>query len=497
MSKVIKFFDTTLRDGEQSPGCSMNLKEKIKMAKRLELLNVDVIEAGFAIASEGDFEAVKMVAETVKKPVVASLARALKPDIDRAYEAVKNAQHPRIHTFLATSEIHRKYKLKMSKEEVIEQTKTMVKYAKSKCEDIEFSAEDATRTEKEFLVEVFNTAIESGANVINIPDTVGYTTPDEFYSLVSYVKERIPKNIEISVHCHNDLGLAVANSVAAIKGGATQVECTINGIGERAGNAALEELVMILDTRKDYFDFKTNINTKQIMKASKDLIAITGVDVQPNKAIVGDNAFAHEAGIHQHGVINNKSTYEIMSPEQIGLEENKMVLGKHSGKHAFSEKIESLGYDLSDENLRKAFKIFKDLADKKKEVYESDIEAIIRDDIYEIEDQVSLERYVINCGNTINPTVTIAVQHDDETFEEVSSGDGVVDASFNAIEKIFDIGLILKDYRIKSISKGTDALGEARVKILYKDKTYHGIGLSTDVIEASIKAYINVINKIL
>jgi len=496
MSKTIKFFDTTLRDGEQSPGCSMNLKEKIKMAKRLELLNVDVIEAGFAIASEGDFEAVKMVAETVEKPVVASLARALKPDIDRAYEAVKNARHPRIHTFLATSEIHRKYKLKMSKEEVLEQTKAMVKYAKSKCDDIEFSAEDATRTEKEFLVEVFNTAIESGANVINIPDTVGYTTPDEFYALVSYIKENIPKGVEISVHCHNDLGLAVANSIAAIKGGATQVECTINGIGERAGNAALEELVMILDTRKDYFDFKTNINTKQIMKASKDLIAITGVDVQPNKAIVGDNAFAHEAGIHQHGVINNKSTYEIMSPDQIGLEENKMVLGKHSGKHAFNEKIKTLGYDLSDENLRKAFKIFKDLADKKKEVYESDIEAIIRDDIYEIEDQVSLERYVINCGNTINPTVTIAVKHEDEIFEEVASGDGVVDASFNAIEKIFDIGLILKDYRIKSISKGTDALGEARVKISYQGKTYHGIGLSTDVIEASIKAYINVINKI-
>jgi len=496
MGKMIKIFDTTLRDGEQSPGCSMNLKEKIKMAKRLELLNVDVIEAGFAIASQGDFESVKVVAETVNKPIVASLARALKPDIDRAYEAVKNAKHPRIHTFLATSKIHRKYKLKMSKAEVLEQTKEMVKYAKSKCDDIEFSAEDATRTEKEFLVEVFNAAITSGANVINIPDTVGYTTPDEFYQLVSYVKDRVPKEIEISVHCHNDLGLAVANSIAAIKGGATQVECTINGIGERAGNAALEELVMILNTRKDYFGIETQINTKQIMKASKDLIAITGVDVQPNKAIVGDNAFAHEAGIHQHGVINNKSTYEIMSPDQIGLKENTMVLGKHSGKHAFNEKIKTLGYDLSDENLRKAFKIFKDLADKKKEVYESDIEAIIRDDIYEIEDHVSLERYVINCGNTIKPTVTIGVRENDEFFEEVASGDGVVDASFNAIEKIFDIGLILKDYKIKSISKGRDALGEARVKILYKEKTYHGIGLSTDVIEASIKAYINVINKI-
>lgn len=496
MSRVIKFFDTTLRDGEQSPGCSMNLQEKIKMAKRLERLNVDVIEAGFAIASQGDFESVKKVAESVEKPIVASLARALKPDIDRAYEAVKNARRPRIHTFLATSEIHRKYKLKMTKEQVLKQTKDMVAYAKSKCDDIEFSAEDATRTSKDFLVEVFNTAIKSGANVINIPDTVGYTTPDEFYELVSYVKKNIPEHVEISVHCHNDLGLAVANSIAAIKGGATQVECTINGIGERAGNAALEEIAMILDTRKDFYDYDVGLNTYEIMNASRDLVAITGVDVQPNKAIVGDNAFAHEAGIHQHGVINNKSTYEIMSPDRIGLKENKMVLGKHSGKHAFNEKIESLGYSLSDTDLKHAFKMFKDLADKKKEVYEADIEAIIRDDIYEIADRISLNRYVINCGNTINPTVTIGLRKDETLYEEVATGDGVVDASFNAIEKIFDIDLILEDYKIKSISKGKDALGEARVKILYKDKEYHGIGLSTDVIEASIKAYINVLNKV-
>jgi 2-isopropylmalate synthase len=497
MSRKIKFFDTTLRDGEQSPGCSMNLKEKVKMAKRLEKLNVDVIEAGFAISSEGDFEAIKAIAESVDKPIVASLARALTKDIDRAYEAVKNANHPRIHTFIATSEIHRKFKLKMTKEEVLKRTYEMVKYAKEKCDDIEFSAEDATRTEKEFLVSVFNKAIEAGATVINIPDTVGYTTPDEFYKLVSYVKKNIPLDVDISVHCHDDLGLAVANSLSAIKAGANQVECTINGIGERAGNAALEEIVMILDTRKDYYDFSNQINTKEIMKASKELISITGVDVQPNKAIVGNNAFSHEAGIHQHGVLENKSTYEIMLPSKIGLKENKMVLGKHSGRHAFEEKIINLGYNLSENDMKKAFKIFKNIADKKKEIYNSDIEAIIRDDIYEMVDRVLLERYVVNCGNTINPTVTIRVNYDGKVLEEVASGDGVIDSAFNAIEKIFKINLVLKDYKIKSISKGKDALGEARVQINYNDKIINGKGLSTDVIEASIKAYINVINKII
>jgi len=497
MDRRIKFFDTTLRDGEQSPGCSMNLKEKVKMAKRLEKLNVDVIEAGFAISSDGDFESVKAIAEAVEKPVVASLARALKKDIDRAYDAVKSAKHPRIHTFLATSEIHRKYKLKMTKEEVLKRTYEMVKYAKEKCEDIEFSAEDATRTEKEFLVEVFNKAIEGGATVLNIPDTVGYTTPDEFYELVKYVKNNIIEDVDISVHCHNDLGLAVANSISAIKAGANQVECTINGIGERAGNAALEEIVMILDTRKDYFNYSNQINTEEIMRASKKLISITGIDVQPNKAIVGKNAFAHEAGIHQHGVLENKSTYEIMTPKKIGLKENKMVLGKHSGKHAFEEKIIKLGYNLNAEEILKAFKIFKDVADKKKEVYNSDIEAIIRDDIYEMVDKVILERYVVNCGNTINPTVTIKVNYDNEMFEEVASGDGVIDAAFNAIEKIFKINFILKDYKIKSVSKGKDALGEARVQINYNGKIINGKGLSTDVIEASIKAYINAVNKVL
>ena len=495
--KNIKFFDTTLRDGEQSPGCSMNLKEKIKMAKRLEKLNVDVIEAGFAIASKGDFESVKKIAETVDKPVVTSLARALKKDIDVAYDAVKNANKPRIHTFIATSPLHREYKLKMSKEEILEKTKKMVSYAKSKCKDIEFSAEDATRTEKEFLVEVFNSAIKAGANVINIPDTVGYTTPNEFYDLVNYVKENLVKPVEISVHCHNDLGLAVANSLSALKAGATQIECTINGIGERAGNAAIEELAMILKTRGDFYDFSHNLKTKEIMNTSNALINITGVSVQPNKAIVGKNAFAHESGIHQHGVLENKSTYEIMSPDDIGLKENKMVLGKHSGKHAFKERIVSLGYDLSDDELKKAFKIFKDLADKKKEIYKSDLEAIIVDDIYSISKKVELKRYVVNCGNTINPTVTIQVKYKGEILEKVASGDGVVDSAFNAIEKIFSLDLTLKDYKIKSISKGKDALGEARIIIEQNNQRYYSKGLSTDVVEASIKAYINAVDKIL
>lgn len=498
MTKEIKFFDTTLRDGEQSPGCSMNLKEKVKIAKKLEQLNVDVIEAGFAIASKGDFEAVKAISESVTKPIVASLSRAKKEDIKVAYDAVKNANHPRIHTFIATSKIHRDYKLKMNKKEILDRTYKMVAYAKSLCDDIEFSAEDATRTEPEFLVKVFNQAIKAGATIINIPDTVGYTTPEEYFQLIQYVKDHIDsKAIDISVHCHNDLGLAVANSLAAIKAGATQIECTVNGIGERAGNAALEELAMAIRTRQDFYNYEINIKTEEIYSTSKLLSGITGVDVQPNKAIVGKNAFAHESGIHQHGVLNNKSTYEIMTPESIGLKENSMVLGKHSGKHAFKDKLITMGYDLTDDEIKKAFMIFKDVADKKKVVYESDLEAIIRDDIYKIEDLVTLKRYVVNCGNTIKPTVTIQIETENDLIEEVGTGDGVVDSAFNAIKQIFKIAIELEDYRVKAVTKGTDALGEAIVKISYNNKDFRGKGLSTDVVEASIKAYINAINKII
>jgi 2-isopropylmalate synthase len=386
MERIIKIFDTTLRDGEQSPGCSMNLKEKIEMAQQLERMNVDIIEAGFAAASPGDLHSIQEISKSIKTCIVASLARAHKEDIDKAWESLKYAAHPRIHVFLATSPLHMKYKLQMTEEEVLRSTEEMVAYAKSKCEDIEFSAEDATRSNVDFISKVFDKAIRAGATTINIPDTVGYTMPDEYYNFITAIIERCPalKTVDISVHCHNDLGLGAANSIAAIKAGATQIECTVNGIGERAGNAALEEIVMALKVRKDILNADTRIDAKQIFRSSSLLTQITGIKVQPNKAVVGDNAFAHEAGIHQHGVLNNRETYEIMTPESIGLKTNKLVLGKHSGRHAFNEKLKQLGYELSQEEINKTFKDFKELADKKKVVYDKDIEALVSKQIVDI-----------------------------------------------------------------------------------------------------------------
>ncbi len=498
MTKQVKIFDTTLRDGEQSPGCSMNLREKIQMAKQLELLKVDIMEAGFAIASEGDFNAVKEIAKTIKNSTVASLARALPKDIDYAWDAVKYATRPRIHTFIATSDIHMKYKLQMSPEEVIDRAVKMVEYAKKYCEDIEFSAEDGTRSDPIFLAQIFEKVIDAGATVINIPDTVGYTTPDEYYDFITKIKEHTSNihKVEISVHCHNDLGLAVANTLAAARAGATQFECTINGIGERAGNAALEEIVMALNTRKDTINLECNIDTTQIMRSSKLLSTLTGVYVQPNKAIVGANAFSHESGIHQHGVLQERSTYEIMTPESVGLTENKMVLGKHSGKHAFKDRISELGYILSDDELVKAFEEFKKLADKKKVIYNRDLEAIIAGDFIEIPKTYEIESFVINSGNVITSTATVALKTNDKLIEEASKGDGPVDAAFKAIEKIVGIDLVLEDYSLHSITEGKDAQGEAIVKIQYNDKIYKGRGLSTDIVEASIKAYLDSVNKI-
>ncbi|MCT4565695.1 MAG: 2-isopropylmalate synthase [Maledivibacter sp.] len=497
MGKNIKIFDTTLRDGEQSPGCSMNLKEKIQMAKQLELLKVDIIEAGFAIASEGDFTSVKEIAKTIKNCTVASLARTLPKDIDYAWDAVKYAARPRIHTFIATSDIHMKYKLKMDPEDVIDRAVNMVKYAKKYCEDIEFSAEDGTRSDPIFLSRLFEKVITAGATVINIPDTVGYTTPDEYYDFINKIKENTSNmhRVDISVHCHNDLGLAVANTLAAAKAGATQFECTINGIGERAGNAALEEIVMAINTRKDTLDMQCNIDTTQIMRSSKLLTTITGVQVQPNKAIVGANAFAHESGIHQHGVMEERSTYEIMTPESVGLTTNKMVLGKHSGRHAFEERLKSLGYNLSEEELGKAFKKFKDLADKKKDVFNRDIEAIVTGDFDEIPPTYELESFVINSGNIITSTASIALKKQGELIEEAMVGDGPVDAAFKAIEKIVGMDIVLEDYALHSVTEGKDAQGEAMVKISYNENMYRGKGLSTDVVEASINAYISAVNK--
>jgi 2-isopropylmalate synthase len=502
MSGRVYIFDTTLRDGEQSPGCSMNINEKIEMAKQLERLKVDIIEAGFAISSPGDFQAVKAIAETIKDCTVASLARALPKDIDRAWEAVKKAADPRIHTFIATSDIHMKYKLKMTPEEVLEQVKNMVSYAAKYCSNIEFSAEDATRSKPEFLYHVFEAAINSGATVINIPDTVGYATPDEFAQLIRSVRENVP-NIDraiISVHCHNDLGMAVANTLAAAAAGATQLECTINGIGERAGNAALEEVVMALKTRHSIYNLECLVDTTQINRTSKLLSNITGINVQPNKAIVGANAFAHEAGIHQHGVMAEKSTYEIMTPESIGLTRNTMVLGKHSGRHAFEERLNSLGYHPAKEALDEAFRKFKILADKKKIIQDADLEVLMEQETVHIPEIYKLDRFVINSGNTITATasVRLAKQNGDKkVIEEVSTGDGPINAAFKAIDKIVGVTHNLEDYKLRSVTEGQDAQGEAYVKIRRDNKIYTGKGVSTDIFEASVLSYVNAINKMI
>ena len=423
MTKRISFFDTTLRDGEQSPGCSMNHREKLMMARQLERLGVDVIEAGFAAASPGDFQSVKAIADQITESTVAVLARTVKDDIDKAWEAVKGASKPRIHTFIATSPIHMEYKLKMTPQQVADRAEEMVAYASSLCPQVEFSAEDATRSDTGFLAEIFDRVIQAGAKIINIPDTVGYTTPDEFYQFIMDIrnKSKYLDQVEISVHCHNDLGLGVANSLAAIKAGATQIECTVNGIGERAGNAALEEIAMVLSVRGDKYDAYSNIKTVEITRTSNMLSSITGVNIQPNKAIVGANAFAHESGIHQHGVLSNRETYEIMTPESVGLSNNNLVLGKHSGRHAFKDKVASLGYQIDDDQLNIIFAQFKDLADKKKQIFDRDIEILLTRGIKETRDYYRLERFVVNSGNTITTTASVVLETP-EGSREGSSG---------------------------------------------------------------------------
>ena len=501
MTNFVRIFDTTLRDGEQSPGCSMNLKEKLEMANQLDKLGVDIMEAGFAIASPGDFASVKSIAKNIKNSSVASLARALTKDIDAAAEALKEAKFPRIHTFIATSDIHMAYKLKMTPQQVLERAREMVKYAKKYCGDIEFSAEDASRSNPEFLYKVFEAVIQAGATTINVPDTVGYTSPEEFAALIRGIKCNVPSidKAVISVHCHNDLGLAVANSLAAIGAGAMQIECTVNGIGERAGNAALEEVVMNLNTRKDLYGFETRINTKEIYKTSKLLSSITGVRVQPNKAIVGENAFAHESGIHQHGMLAHKETYEIMTPESIGLSENKLVLGKHSGRHAFEDKVVSMGYELDDNALTKAFEEFKVLADKKKEITDRDIEALVCRKGIQVPEYYKLDRFVINSGNTITTTscMRLLTKTGHVLEEVVSSYDGPIDASYKAIDQLVGKKFMLEDFVINAVTGGTDAQGEVNVKIKNKDHVYNGHGVSMDIVEASILAYISAINSML
>lgn len=498
--KHIKIFDTTLRDGEQSPGCSMNLSEKIEMAKQLEKLGVDIIEAGFAIASPMDHKSVQAIAGAVTDCTVASLARCTKGDIDAAWDAVKGAKHPRIHVFLATSDIHMKYKLQMSPEEVLRRITDMVGYAKSFCEDIEFSAEDASRSDWAFLAQCYTNAVAAGATTLNVPDTVGYSTPQEMAELITYLRRNVAgiENVDISVHCHDDLGMAVANSLACIKAGATQVECTVNGIGERAGNASLEEIVMALHTRRDFYDAETGINTKQIYRSSKLLSNITGVPIPPSKAVVGANAFAHESGIHQHGVIANAQTYEIMNSTDVGIPQNTMVLGKHSGKHALRDKLASMGYELSDQELEKVFARFKILADKKKNITTADLEALVLHRHNANYETCQLVSHVVNAGDGMPNTSCVKLKRAGEEMEEVAIGSGPLDASFKAINRMLGLDIKLDSFSLNAVTDGEDAIGEAVVKIEAPNgRRYTGTGLSTDIIESSIRAYVNGINKMM
>lgn len=497
--KRIHFFDTTLRDGEQSPGCSMNKREKLLLAKQLEKMGVDVIEAGFAAASDGDFEAVRLIADEIKNSTVAVLARTVQSDIDRAWEAVRGAARPRIHTFIATSPIHMEFKLKMTPDQVYDRAVAMVAHAASLCPEVEFSAEDATRSDVDFLARIFDGVIEAGATVINIPDTVGYTTPEEYYDFLMAIrqKSRLLDTVEISVHCHDDLGLGVANSISAVRAGATQVECTVNGIGERAGNAALEEIAMILTLRGDILGTETGIITEEITRTSHLLTSITGVHVQPNKAIVGANAFAHESGIHQHGVLANRSTYEIMTPESVGLTKNNLVLGKHSGRHAFRDKARELGYDLSQEELNAVFEEFKTLADRKKEIFDRDIEILLSQGMQDKHDHYRLKRFVVNSGNTITTTASVVVEADGVEKEGISFAQGPIDASFRAIEQIMDVDVTMEDFSLQSVTEGTDALGYATVTLRHGSRLFTGRDASINVVESSIGAWLNAMNKVM
>jgi len=494
----IIIFDTTLRDGEQAPGFSMNVEEKLRMARQLERLHVDVIEAGFPIASVGDFEAVKTIAREIKGIKIAGLARANDADIIRAAEALEKSDSPRIHVFIAASDIHLEKKLKISRDEAVERAIKGVGLARKYVDDVEFSAEDATRSDWQYLGQVFSAVINEGAATINVPDTVGYTVPQEFYKLIKYLKDNV-RGIEkavISIHCHNDLGLAVANSIAAIEAGARQIECTINGIGERAGNASLEETVMALWTRKDIYPFTTNITTQQLYPTSRLLVHITGIPVQPNKAIVGANAFAHEAGIHQDGILKDRKTYEIMTPDAIGLHSNTLILGKHSGRRAFKERLKSLDYELSEEETNKAFNAFKALADKKKVVYDEDLEAIVLEEILRAPDTYKLRCVNFASGTEMLPTATVEMEIADSIIKDSGKGDGPVDAVYKTIASITKTKSRLVKYSVNSITKGTEAMGEVTVQLEEDGITMIGRGAHTDIIVASARAYVNALNRL-
>ena len=496
--KTIRIFDTTLRDGEQSPGASMNVAEKVMIAKQLAKLGVNIIEAGFAYSSPGDFEAIKTIGGEVEGPVICSLARAKQEDIKSAWEALKEAPKRRIHTFHSTSDIHLKYQFRVSREEALKRSVEMVKLARSFVDDVEFSPMDATRTDISYLCEVVEAVVEAGASTVNIPDTVGYSIPVEFGAMIKAICDKV-KNIDkavISVHCHNDLGLATANSLAAVLNGAGQIECTLNGIGERAGNCSMEEVVMALRTRHDIFQADTGIHTEEIMRSSRLITKITGISVQPNKAIVGANAFAHESGIHQDGLLKEKSTYEIIRPETIGLYSAKLVLGKHSGRHAFKTRLKELGYVLEDEELNKIFDKFKRLADQKKDIYDEDIEALISENVAKVPEVYSLVDLYIISGTSQKPTATVKLRVGETIVHRMEQGDGPVDATYKAIVAITETKSRLLKYEVKGITGGTDALGEVVVSLEEEDTSARGHGADTDIIVASAKAYINALNKL-
>lgn len=522
MDSYVRIFDTTLRDGEQSPGASLTSAEKLEIARQLSKLGVDIIEAGFPAASPDDLEGVKQIAQEIgnpldasaRVPIIAGLARANKNDIEKCWEAVKHAKHPRIHTFLATSDIHLKYKLKMSREEVVERVREMVSYAKSFCDDVEFSPEDAGRSDPEYLLEVLEVAIQAGATTLNIPDTVGYTTPQEFGALIKGLIENTPGADKViwSVHCHDDLGLATANTLAGVTNGARQVEVTINGIGERAGNTSLEEVVMAMHTRPALFGLQHGIETTQIARASRMVSNFTGIPVQPNKAIVGANAFAHEAGIHQDGMLKNNMTYEIMKPETVGVNASRLVLGKHSGRHALKARFIELGYTLNDDELDQAFARFKDLADKKKVITDADLEALVSDEIASLNVLFSLDGMQVVCGTMGMPTATVRLKDPDgKTHTVAAIGTGPVDAVYKAIDAIVNCPNTLLEFNIHAVTEGIDALGQVTVRIQGKElqtrmdvqremertRTFGGYGADTDTIVASAKAYIAALNKLL
>jgi len=505
MNERILIFDTTLRDGEQSPGASLNVFEKLEIARQLAALKVDVIEAGFPVSSPAQFEAVQRIADE-SEVIIAGLARAKEVDIKSAYEALRNAKYPRIHTFSSTSDIHilgkfgdSKYgtTLDEKRKTVLKMSYDAVAYAKTFMNDIEFSAEDAGRTDIGYLADIIETAIEAGATTVNIPDTTGYNFPLEFGNKIAELKKRV-KNIDraiISVHCHNDLGLAVANSISAIQNGARQVECTINGIGERAGNASLEEIVMALKVRKDIVNCFTNVNFLEIFNTSKMVSGFTGIVVQPNKAIVGDNAFAHESGIHQDGMLKDRQTYEIMTPESVGVGKTKIVLGRHSGRHGLKVRLKELGYQISEEELQKIYDAFLELADKKKEVFDDDLRVLMGDEIYKVDEMYELEYMHVNAGTKTVPTATVRIKTGDNVIQESSTGDGPVDAVFNAIERALEIKPTVESYSVRSVTSGRQALGESIIRIRSGENSFTGRGTSTDIIEASAKAYLQAINQ--